>query len=276
MWSPKRLRFTFGELSTRRHSQVFLDPCTLGTGTYVPVRCNLAANHFGRAHKFLTLLVGVREKIFTRTGTRKQFFCVPPTKKKKIAYRYTKFSHTPRCHIGVHDLATQARHRPRLLSRRQRSLQTEERSYPGATDRPNYQQAWRVDIFFAYRYARSWRVETACPDHLERPGASGQLVRTRFSQGCATCRLGDSAIFWRYAKSQQKKNRVPLLFFFLRSDTRKSRNPPAAPKPIPLPEGVRETNLRVPVRLFKTFSYRYADPTGTYVPELRVDCLCSV
>ena len=138
----------------------------------------------------MTLLVGVREKIFTRTGTRKNIFCVPPTTKKQIAYRYTKFSHTPRCHIGVHDLATQARHRPRLLSRRQRSLQTEERSYPGATDRPNYQQAWRVDIFFAYRYARSWRVETACPDHLERPGASGQLVRTfRSALGAYSGRL---------------------------------------------------------------------------------------
>ena len=88
-------------------------------------------------------------------------------------------------------------------------------------------------------------------------GASRQLARTIWSDperldsssGRAFRKAARLVVwgivrFFGGTRKVNKKNRVPLhLFFFLRSDTRKSRNPPAAPKPIPIPEGVREKNF---------------------------------
>ena len=72
---------------------------------------------------------------------------------------------------------------------------------------------------------------TARPDGLERSGCLLQTIWSgRFCGGTQKIRIIVS--------------RTPAEKNILRSGTRKSRNPPAAPEPIPLPKGVRENNNR--------------------------------
>ena len=119
-------------------------------------------------------------------------------------------------------------------------------------------------------------------------GASRQLARTiwsdperldsssgrAFRKAARLVVWGIVRFFGGTRKVNKKKIAYPYIVCFFCVAIRE--NLATLPRPqnrYPFRRGYAKTFLRVPVRLFKNFSYRYADPTGTYVPVPRVRCL---